>query len=240
MAADVQEGLDLRRRARRRLIGAVALVLALVVVPPWIMDLEPKPVATRLSVEIPSQDAAQLKPPARPAAADAATKPADSVKPPASAKSAAVAPTDNASRSLDSRTVAALGAPKTAEPAAAEAAKASGDAPAAPPKPAAPASKPAEAAKKPAEAPSVQAARAPAGEGFVVPLGAFGNPENAKQLQARLAKEGIQTYAEPVRTAAGEQTRVRAGPYPSREAAEKVRGRVKEMGIEAGNVVARP
>jgi DedD protein len=41
--ADNDAALDLRRRARRRLIGAIALVLALVIVPPWIMDLEPRP-----------------------------------------------------------------------------------------------------------------------------------------------------------------------------------------------------
>src|SRR5512135_3379846 len=64
--ADLQETIDLRRRARRRLIGAIALVLALVIVPPWIMDLEPKPAQTRLSVEIPATDASRLKPPAKP------------------------------------------------------------------------------------------------------------------------------------------------------------------------------
>src|SRR5215510_3136284 len=70
---DNDEALDLRRRARRRLIGAIALVLALVIVPPWIMDLEPKPVVTNLTVEIPKQGSARLKPPASPPAAAATT-----------------------------------------------------------------------------------------------------------------------------------------------------------------------
>ena len=59
---DNDETLELRRRARRRLVGAVALVLALVIVPPWVMDLEPKPVATNLTVEIPRQETGVLKP----------------------------------------------------------------------------------------------------------------------------------------------------------------------------------
>ena len=54
--AHPDEALDLRRRARRRLIGAIALVLFLVIVPPWVMDLEPKPVETSLEVDIPKPD----------------------------------------------------------------------------------------------------------------------------------------------------------------------------------------
>jgi DedD protein len=253
--ADLQETIDLRRRARRRLIGAIALVLALVIVPPWIMDLEPKPAATRLSVEIPSQDAGRLKPPVKPApeaprGAESAAKPAESAKPteppkppeaskPApTAKSAAPGP-----QSLDARTVAALGAPKT-EPAPAEPPRAADDKAAVPAKgpeaaarPADSPSKQAETAKKPAQ--TASAAPAPGAEAFVVPLGSYSNAENVKQLQARLALEGIQTYTEPVKTAAGDRTRVRAGPYASREAAEKARERVKGMGIDAGNVITR-
>ena len=44
----------LRRRARRRLVGATAVVLFLVIVPPLFMDLEPRPVSSNLNVEIPS------------------------------------------------------------------------------------------------------------------------------------------------------------------------------------------
>src|SRR5512137_1018059 len=120
--ADVQETLDLRRRARRRLIGAIALVLALVIVPPWIMDLEPKPVTSKLSVEIPSQDASRLKPPAKlpvvePAKAAEAGDPA--AAPSARPTDAAKAKPPTANSSLDAQTVAALGAPRTAEPSAA-------------------------------------------------------------------------------------------------------------------------
>lgn len=244
--ADLPESLDLRRRARRRLIGAIALVLALVIVPPWLMDLEPKQAPTRLSVEIPSKDAGKLKPPLKPAAVEPPARPQDPPKlaPPA-AGAAAPAPAQTppptasqtpppASRSLDSRTVAALGAPKTAEPPVAAAAKAAEPAPA----PAAP--KAVEVPKTTPEPARAETAAPGAGGAFVVPLGAFGNAENVRQLQARLTKEGIRSYTEPLQTASGEQTRVRAGPYASRDAAEKARERLKGMGIEAGNVVARP
>jgi len=253
--ADVQETLDLRRRARRRLIGAIALVLALVIVPPWIMDLEPKPVTSKLSVEIPSQDASRLKPPAKPSVDPAkppeAVKSSEAPKPPEvararePAKSAdptkpadpdraakSKAPSATPSASLDAQTVAALGAPKTAEQPAPKA-------PEAPVKAPEPAVKAPEAAKKSAETARAEAAVSGASEAFVIPLGSFGNADNVRQLQARLTKEGIQSYTEPVKTASGEQTRVRAGPYPSREAAEKARERVKGLGIDAGNVIPR-
>jgi DedD protein len=247
--SDPQETLDLRRRARRRLVGAIALVLALVIVPPMIMDLEPKPVATKLNVEIPSQDAGRLKPPPKPAITEtpaAATavpdvartaekaktaekpKAAEPAKGPAPAKPA---PSSTQS-SLDARTVAALGAPKTPEPAPGSL-PAAEEKPKASPKPAEPAAKPSEPARRVADAPP------PAGESYVVPLGSYGSAENVSQLRARLAKEGIQSYTEPVKTPSGDRTRVRAGPYPSREAAEEARDRVKAMGIDAGNVIAR-
>jgi len=45
-----------KKRARRRLIGAVALVLAAVIGLPMIFDSEPKPGSQKISIEIPSKD----------------------------------------------------------------------------------------------------------------------------------------------------------------------------------------
>ncbi len=52
----------LRVRARRRLIGAVALVLTGVVVFPLIFETQPKPVASTMSLVIPSQNQANIVP----------------------------------------------------------------------------------------------------------------------------------------------------------------------------------
>ncbi|MDE2119818.1 MAG: SPOR domain-containing protein, partial [Betaproteobacteria bacterium] len=59
----------LRVRARRRLIGAVALVLTGVVVFPLIFETQPKPVASNIALVIPPQDQASSV--ARPAPATA-------------------------------------------------------------------------------------------------------------------------------------------------------------------------
>jgi DedD protein len=203
---DNDQQVDLRRRARRRLIGAIALVLALVIVPPWIMDLEPRPVTTDLKVEIPAQDTNRLKPPA------GATKAAEAT-------------------------------PAAPAPSAAEATPAS---PPAPDKPKAETPKPAAKAETVARAaPAAKAAdakRAEAilnAESFVVQLGVFADKENAKKLETRLDKAGVKHYSESIAAAGGEQTRVRAGPFPTRDAAEQAREQLKGLGLAPGPVIAR-
>jgi DedD protein len=207
--ADNDAALDLRRRARRRLIGAIALVLALVIVPPWIMDLEPRPVTTDLRVEIPPQDANRLKPPA------AVTK-------------------------------APEAGPPAAKPAAPPVAESNPGASPAPESPKAEAPKPAQKADTVARAaPAAKDSDAKRAEAilnadqFVVQLGVFAERENAAKLEARLAKAGVKHYTESVAVAGKEQTRVRAGPYPTRDAAEQARAKLKGMGFGPGPVIPR-
>jgi DedD protein len=73
----------------------------------------------------------------------------------------------------------------------------------------------------------------------MVPLGAFTNSENAKQVQDKAASAGFKSYTESVKLPQGEQTRVRAGPFTSRDAAEKARDRLKSLGLEVGQVAQR-
>jgi len=54
--ADNPDATLLRRRARRRLVGAIALVVLIVVLLPIILDQQPRPVTQTLTVQIPSQD----------------------------------------------------------------------------------------------------------------------------------------------------------------------------------------
>jgi len=207
--ADNDAALDLRRRARRRLIGAIALVLALVIVPPWIMDLEPRPVTTDLKVEIPPQDTNRLKPPATTGKApEVASAPVKTDAPP-------------------------VAAAKPPPPPVPEKPKAEA------PKPAAKADVVARAAPAAKGADAKRAEAILNAEGFVVQLGVFADRENAKKLEARLAKAGVKHYAESVAVAGGDQTRVRAGPYPTREAAEQAREQLKGIGLAPGPVIAR-
>ncbi|MDB5960645.1 MAG: hypothetical protein JWP59_1939 [Massilia sp.] len=56
-----------KKRARRRLVGAIALALAVAVGLPMLLDSEPKPIASDIAIQIPSRDkAAPLPLPASP------------------------------------------------------------------------------------------------------------------------------------------------------------------------------
>ena len=218
--ADNDETLELRRRARRRLVGAVALVLALVIVPPWVMDLEPKPVATNLTVEIPRQDTGALRPTPAP--------------PPPKAAASAPAPAP-ASAGADKQ-AGGIPRPPDVSPDTGKA----GDRPKAEPVKAAPRPEPVARAAPPARAEDAKRAEAILNaDGFLVPLGAFANKDNVKALEAKLAKAGVKYYTEVVATPGGEQTRVRAGPFPTKEAAEKSREQLKGLGLSPGAVIAR-
>ena len=78
MAAEQQQDVEtLKRRGRRRLVGAVALVLAAVIVLPMVFDPEPRGTAP-VSVRIPGEDEtpfAPKPPPKKPVEAKAAEKP---------------------------------------------------------------------------------------------------------------------------------------------------------------------
>ena len=52
-----EEELQLKKRARRRLIGAIALVTVVAVFLPMVLDHEPKSVSQDISIQIPSQSA---------------------------------------------------------------------------------------------------------------------------------------------------------------------------------------
>jgi DedD protein len=106
------------------------------------------------------------------------------------------------------------------------------------PKPAAVArAAPADGGQKAAEAKRAEAILN--AEGFVVPLGAFASKENVKQLEARLSKAGVKYFTETVATSGGEQTRVRAGPFATKDAAEGARERLKTLGLSPGAVIAK-
>ena len=69
-------------------------------------------------------------------------------------------------------------------------------------------------------------------------IGAFSNEANVKNLKTKLGEQGIKTYSEPLETPQGKKTRVRAGPFASREAAEKALEKMQRIGV-SGVVTAK-
>lgn len=87
--------------------------------------------------------------------------------------------------------------------------------------------------KPPAPKPAPPERKDAAKEEYVVQIGAFASPEN---VTAKLAAAKIPHYTEAV---AGNLTRVRAGPFASREAAEEAAAKLKGLGLEPGAVTAK-
>ena len=155
MAEEQQDVETLKKRGRRRLVGAVALVLLAVIVLPMVFDPEPKSTLPPMSVRIPGENETPFapKPPAKPSAKSDAT--------------AAAAATPAASAE------------------------------------------------------------------FIIQVGAFARPE---PVVAKLAGAKMPYYTEP---AQGNLTRVRAGPFATREAADQALGKLKELGLKPGAVSSK-
>jgi len=176
--AEQQQDVDtLKRRGRRRLVGAVALVLLAVIVLPMVFDPEPRPVAPPISVRIPGEDEAPFKPKAVP------------FEP----------------KAVPSEPKAVPSPPKAVTPKAIE--------------------------KK--EVAKTEPAPAQSKDQFVVPVGTFAN---ADAVLAKLSSAKIPYYTEP---AQGNLIRVRAGPFPTKTAADKALERIKGLGFQPGAVTTK-
>lgn len=244
-----EEELQLRKRARRRLVGAIALVTIIAVFLPMVLDHEPKPVSQDVSIKIPSPDSSAFTSKIVPVVP--AAKPA-----PDAPKSEAPATAEPAAPPLPVKSEA----PKVAAPAKSEPPKVAAVAPdakpvvppandteAAPPKESAPEKAVAPAKPAVAEQPKVAEKAKPVEKikpaakgvaGYVVQVVALNDPDKAKQMRDQIAAAGVKTYTEVVPTAKGNVTRVRAGPFASRGDAEKARDKLKGMGL-AGNVIPK-
>ncbi len=194
--AETQDVETLKRRGRRRLVGAIALVLVAVIVLPMVFDAEPKRVPP-VSVRIPSEDDPGFKPKVVP-------------------KSPAVVPAPEPIP-RDEPKLQSKPEPK--------------------PEPK-PELKPAPAAPSEAEPKRAEAALAGA-QLFIVPVAALATEEKLKELTDTLSGAKLPYYTEPVATAKGKVTRVRAGPFPNREAAEQALKQLTGLGLKPGKIVTR-
>ena len=138
MAEEQQDVETLKRRGRRRLVGAVALVLAAVIVLPMVFDPEPRGTPSPVNVRIPGEDETPFTP-------------------------------------------------------------------------------------------KLQAKKAPKEE-YMVQVGAFASPQG---VVAKLESAKIPHTTERIQ---GNLTRVRAGPFATREAAQKALEQLKGLGFEPGSV----
>jgi DedD protein len=169
------ETIEIRRRGRRRLIGAIAIVVLLVVFVPMLLDSEPHRHANEPPMQIP--------------------------------------PKEN---------VAPLPAPAKASPSPLGEGRGEGQK-----------ASPSPPGEDRGEGPAKPAPRL---EGFAVQVGAFKDEDTLRQARSRLTAAGVSHYTERI---GGGLTRLRAGPFPTREAAEKARAAIQQASLE-GQVVVLP
>jgi DedD protein len=203
MASASTDAAEIRRRGRQRLIGAIAIVLLLVVFIPMLLDSEPRKPANEPPLDIPSKDNAPALPP--PVAASSAANPAAEAPP-----SSPVAPPKAAAQTPEDRTPASAGV--TTAPAA-------------------------KAGTPPKLDPGLRregTAAAPRLEGFAVQVGAFRDEAMLEHARDKLAAAGVPHYTERLDSAAGGPlTRLRAGPFPTRQLADGAAARLKAAQLPA-------
>jgi len=211
------------------LVGAIALVVFAVIVLPIVFDKEPKPISQDIVIQIPSQNSGRFNTKVVPATLEPAkghtgnSEMAEGV----SAQNGTTAPiTAAADVPKDVPTVKAQEPAKTegtGKPVEKKSAVTAKDG--------AP-----DVDRSQADAEALRAQLALQGESYVVPLGAFLNQANVKTLQAKVTVAGFKSYSEIQKVAKGEQIRVRAGPFPNREAAERAREQLQAAGLAVGVV----
>lgn len=195
--------LELKRRGRRRLIGAVTIGLLAIVFLPMIFDREPKRAGQAIktqdiSVQVPSKEGqAPLAVPAVTPAVVPATPPPVVIDVP----KVAVAPEADKPAAV------------TVPPPVKEAVKV--------------VAKPIVKAEKPAKA---EAKPTTGNTGFFVQLGVFSDADNAKQIVAKMKEAKLTVHTENIPIKSGNATRVRVGPYATRDKADAALAQVKLAG----------
>ena len=227
-----------RTRARRRLIGAAVLVGLGVVGFPLLFETQPRPIAVDIPIEAPVREA--VPPSVPPPGKSAAATPA---KPPLAAEPVDVAPAVSAP--LPTTSAAAASARLEPTGPAVEEAEVERAAPVAAPPPAT--ARPSLTPEQRRDAQRAQAllegkpvppqepgsagdVEAKAGR-FVVQAGAYTDSSSLRDARQKVEKLGLKTYTQVIETNSGARTRVRVGPFATREEAEKAAARIKGTGL---------
>ena len=203
--ADNEDVNTLKRRGRRRLVGAIALVLLAVIVLPMVFDSEPKVTPPPVSVRVPGEDESGFTPKVTPKA------PEEKAVEKKAVEKKAEKPPEKPAEKPPEKPAEKVAEKPTAKPAAS-----------------------AEAAEKA----RAERALAGGGEQFAVQVGAFADPEKIKEIAGKLKGAKMPFYTEQVPVATGTLTRVRAGPFPSRDAADASLKKLLELGLKGSKIVA--
>jgi DedD protein len=209
-----------KKRARRRLIGATALVLAAVIGLPMIFDSEPRPISQDINIQIPPRDKAPTMnaspmplPPTQ--ATQPEAPPPEAQKPEAPKQMAADAAPSASDVKPEQRSASTvvISTEKAATVAVGEKRVDS-------------------LVDKPAVAPTDAARSADKDKGrYIVQVAAVSNKAKVDELLQKLKRGGIEGYWQKITTKEGDRFRVRVGPFSSRDEAEKMSKRIDKLGL---------
>lgn len=224
-----------RRRARHRLTGAVVLVLLAVVGFPLLFDTQPRPVSVDTPIVVPDRQktpalASNLPVPAAQAPAkpllpntEAATVPAlasldarEEVVPKPAA-SLVDKPADNP---VEKPVITKAEAKPEAKPESRPEAKAP-----TPPKPKDDGQK----AQALLEGKPVK----PAASKVAIQVGAFTDAAKIRDVRSKLEQAGLKTYTQVVEKDGKSTTRIRVGPFETKEEADKAAARIRKLDLPA-------
>ena len=237
------DNLELKKRSRRRLVGAAALALVAAIVLPMVMDDEPAVNVHDIQVTIPDRDADSRL--ARPIVGRTPVPVEEPVLAPAPQELLSgeieeiieeyeseyvEEPVSAPSRTQETATAV----PRAEPPQVPQTPQApSPTAPAPAPPVAAPSAPTADEAER-VRAILEGRAQSAASTGFFVQVGAFSERDKAVAFSDNLKGQGFSSFTE----SAGPITRVRVGPFASRELAEREAERLRDIGFD-GVVTAR-
>ncbi|NLR73965.1 SPOR domain-containing protein [Leeia aquatica] len=228
---------QLKRRARRRLVGALALVLLMVIFLPMVLDQKPRAVEQDIPIDIPEPDGST--PPLKPGTASAA----DTPQPPAVVTQPTETPASvSKPATATTKPEATTPKPTTKPEKPTEGAKPAADNTSKPTKPTA--TKPAEddplnalvSARE--QQASTERPAAAAGK-WSVQFAALNDASKAKALLKTLSGQGFKAYVVTIHTPNGEVSKVRAGPYGSKDEADQARQKAEAAGLQAIVVAGR-
>lgn len=202
----------LRRRARHRLIGASVLVVVGVVGFPLLFDTQPRPVSTDIAVDIPDRSAVAGKP-LKTAPVMAQQTPLD------------------AGAGLDPKEEVVAAKPDAAIAAVVPKAESKADAkPEVKTEPKVDTKADTKADAKAED--KADGSNKDMAQRFVVQVGAFADEAKSREVRAKLEKAGFKTYTHVADTKEGKRTRVRVGPFASREDADKAASKIKQLQLQ--------
>lgn len=253
--ADPAEAVQRARTvARRRLIGAVVLLGVGVIGFPMLFETQPRPIPVDIPIEIPRKESAaplevppartaqRSQPPAEEVLTEKAGEAGREVPPPAAAApKTAAAPASSADRRDAEAEQRHAAEKREAEKKEAERREAAEKAAEKRERERAAAEQAAKAAAAAAAKPKddTQRARAllegkasePAAGRFVVQVGAFADADAVREARAKVEKLGLKTYTQVVETSGGKRTRVRVGPFSTRDEADKASSKMRSAGL---------